>query len=217
MKKLSTMFDKLYTRIKVCFSSRLVSIATLLTTIVSLIALIMSYSGIQGEVPLKISILYYLALFFSVILLCFILIPLFTAKVYDKNKQTADINEYMANLYRNATGKIVVSTTGGMNWVTPQILDILEEKSKSSGVVVFVPNKNQKTSRLERAGAKIIDRSNLGIIPNLNFSIVNPGADDALIAIGRRSNKNIHYITEYEAKSDVMVVARELSSFLEKI
>lgn len=211
------MLNEFRTRINVCFSSKLVSIVTLITTIVSLITLVLSYACFPDDVPLKITVLFIVALILLIILLIIVLMPFFQANVYDKNKHGQKIDGYMENLYKNATGKIIISTTGSMKWATPKILEVLEEKAKSSGVVVFVPQKNEKTRRLESVGAKIIDSSVTNTNPNLNFSIVNPGADDALIAIGRSSNKNIHYITEYEAKSDVMVVARELARLLENV
>lgn len=203
--------SKIKTRFNICFKSKLISLTTIITTIVSGISLAISFMSSKEPSSLP-SWLFWVAMILLFLLLCITSSPFFTAKVYDKKTDTNKINEYMENLYSNATGRIIISTTGGMNWATEKVMNELEKKAKSSGVVIFIPKENEKTNRLQRAGVKIIT----DYAPNLNFSIINPDANDARIAIGRSRTNDIHCITEHESQSDVMVVAREFVNLLEK-
>ncbi len=203
---------KIKIRIGICFKSKLISLTTIITTVVSGMSLAISFLS-SKEPSLLPSWLFWLSVLLLVLLFIFTISPFFTAKVYDKKTDINEINEYMENLYSNATGKIIISTTGGMSWATEKIMNELEKKAKSSGVVIFIPRENEKTDRLQKAGVKIITDH----APNINFSIINPEADDARIAIGRSKINGIHCITEHESRSDVMVVARELVSLLENL
>ena len=145
------------------------------------------------------------------------IVKIFKAKVYDKKKEKDEIDSYMKKLYENATGSIFISTTGGMNWATPEIMKVLSEKAASSRVVIFVPSQNTKTMKLMHDGAKIIDKSKIGFAPSLNYSIINPDSRDSIIAIGRSQKNDFHCISEYGSSSDVIVVASELARFMDNI
>ncbi len=145
------------------------------------------------------------------------IVKIFKAKVYDKIKEKTKIDSYMKKLYENATGSIFISTTGGMNWATPEIMHVLSKKAASSRVVIFVPSQNSKTMELMHNGAKIIDKSQIGFAPSLNYSIINPSSRDSIIAIGRPQKNDFHCISEYGSSSDVIVVASELARFMDNI
>lgn len=205
--------DKFVEKLKVYFRFNRIALCSFLVSIASLASLCYTLYSIENRTWISNSIFVLVSLLLVSLIIIEVVCFLRT-KVYDKVQNKDDIELYMKNLYDKATGDIIISTTGGLNWVSPSIMDTLCKKAASNHVMIIVRKQNEKTRRLEMAGARIVDESIAKYCPLSNFSIINVGSNDARIAIGRSLKSDIHCITEHDSYSDVMTVANELAHLL---
>lgn len=111
-------------------------------------------------------------------------------------KNDQEIRDYMYRWISNG-GRVVIFTRD-MSWVSDrEMTDMLTNKARAKELTLFLPNRIPSINDLEKAGASIIEYSNLNYTPRSRFTIINYGRDDAKVAVGKRIDVNKHLIEEY--------------------
>jgi hypothetical protein len=154
-------------------------------------------------------------------IILFVLTIFFLTQDYLKNKpklckNKKEIRDYMYKWISNG-GRVVIFTRD-MSWVSDrEMIDMLNNKARGNELTLCLPNRFPLVNELERAGASIIEYSNLNYTPRSRFTIINYGRDDAKVAVGKRLTINKHLIEEYSiGEHPYFNVANDLINILER-
>ena len=117
-------------------------------------------------------------------------------------------------------GRAVIFTRD-MSWVDDaEMKNMLKDKASRSDLIICLPDKSRfpDAAEFERVGAQIIEYSNLNIVPDARFTIVNFNRGDAEVAVGQAirvaSGKKIHRIETYRNGENPWMIANDLVKIL---
>lgn len=135
----------------------------------------------------------------SLIFFIYLFIEIFTGP--KKYKTDEAIKNYMKT-WINKTGRTVIFTRD-MSWVDNEIKNDLKAKASNKDLIICHPELTPLTRELKNDGAEVYEYKNLKFTPKSRFTFINYNSNSSKVAIGKKDDKHVHYITEYSTKDTI--------------